>query len=465
MTTLGERIERDQLLAEVKERAWQSKRRGQRLDLEAHLRAQRDNSIVAAETLASMDNQTDAAEIGIDQALEDAERAERQLRMLNPVRSVEVRAEPLTYHEGGRHSFVRDTLAYNFKNEDEARERLERHGAEMAVELRARDQKAQREARRLGETIDATFEKRVNPNPTAGQGLSFAPPLWLIDQFASTPRPERVLANLIPNAYDLPAGVSSINVPRMTASTVVQPTSPLSAVPDQDVTDTSLVSTVQTFAGMVDCSLQLLEQSPPDASFDLVVYRDAMAAADAQLETQLITGTGTGAQLLGLLNISGITAVTYTAGSPTGTAMFPYFGNVFAQVSDARDLPPEAWLMRGARYVWLATSEDQQNRPLETPDPGTPGIGSLVGTPIYLDGAIPATLGGVGGTQDAVLAVRPSDFLLWEGTPVLEVFREPLAGSLGARIRVRKYAAAILGRYPSGIGTLTGTGLTVQNGE
>jgi hypothetical protein len=42
--------------------------------------------------------------------------------------------------------------------------------------------------------------------------------------------------------------------------------------------------------------------------------------------------------------------------------------------------------------------------------------------------------------------------------------REPLSGSLGARIQMHTRVAAITNRYPSSIGTVTGTGLAVQSG-
>ena len=99
--------------------------------------------------------------------------------------------------------------------------------------------------------------------------------------------------------------------------------------------------------------------------------------------------------------MTGITNVTYTDASPTGGEMYPYLAKTAAQLADARQLPPQCWLARTARWMWLLSSEDTAGLPFgvsaldylgsddETPDP----IGGLLGLPLFLDEAIPATLG------------------------------------------------------------------------
>src|SRR6202012_372770 len=119
----------------------------------------------------------------------------------------------------------------------------------------------------------------------------------------------------------------------------------------------------------------------------------------------------------------------YTDSSPTGTELYPKFGNAFASVSNTRKVRPEGWLMTGARFAWLATSEDQNSRPLEVPmsahslvvDPTKPTpVGALVGLPIFTDEELPINQG-ASQTQDAILAFRWSDYLVWEGEPKMNV--------------------------------------------
>ena len=273
--------------------------------------------------------------------------------------------------------------------------------------------------------------------------------------------------------------VSSVNLPIIQTGGVQTPTADNAAVPDQDVADQAGTSSVATFEGQVDVALQLLEQSPPGAHLDWAIFMDLSEAYDAQLETNLISGIdGTSNQLLGVTQVSGVNTVTYTDGTPKGSAMWPFFGQGAAQIGNQRQKPPECWLMRTARWFWLQSQEDTATLPFgifspfflgnddDTPDP----IGGLQGLPVFLDDAIASNLTGnpgsfgTGGTQDAVICLRPSDLILLEGDAQTMVAREPLSGSLGARIQMHGRAAAITGRRPAGITVLGGTGFAVQTG-
>jgi hypothetical protein len=101
---------------------------------------------------------------------------------------------------------------------------------------------------------------------------------------------------------------------------------------------------------------------------------------------------------------NGANAVTYTDASPTGPEQFPYVGQMAAQIGDNRLLPPEAWLMRTARWAWLASAEDTATMPIvptgfsptparPTPDGKPDPVSALLGWPVFPDDAIPATLG------------------------------------------------------------------------
>lgn len=319
------------------------------------------------------------------------------------------------------------------------------------------------------------FETRVEPNPSSGHGSSFTPPLWLIQMFASSRRARRVLADLIPAHFPMPAGVLSVNVPILTKGTVVQPQDPTGAVAQQHITDAAGSSLAVTFAGQEDVALQLLEQSPPGAHIDWALMQDMTQSYDADIEAQLLNGLGTSYnQLLGVANVAGINPVTFTQASPTGSLLYPFLGQAASAIGDNRDVPPEVWLMRTARWSWLATSEDTQGLPFGLPSPffmgntdDTPDpIGGLIGWPVFLDDAITAT-GGAGGNQDTILSLRPSDILFFEGNPQISVgnvYTEPGSGSLSVKIGVHDYAAAITNRYPTGISVISGTGMVVQSG-
>jgi HK97 family phage major capsid protein len=394
--------------------------------------------------------------------------------------SVEAKAGPPVYHARGAHSYFLDRIQAE-RGDNEARARLERHEREIDHELERRDQAAERELRAAQEPGGPLegVEFRANPDRTAGQGGYFSPPLWLIDRFASQPRAKRVLAALTPN-LPLPKGVQSVNVPRMTTGAVAGVTGDLEPVPGSSgITDTAVTSAVAPIAGQIDPSMQQLEQSPGGAHLDFVLFQDLRDAYDAALERQLVNGSGANYQLLGLLNVTsgtnGANAVTYTDASPTGPEQFPFVGQMAAKIGDNRNAPPEAWLMRTARWAWLATAEDTATQPIVPPGyfpvstapPSTPAdkpnaVAPLLGWPIFPDDAIPATLGAAG-NQDAILLCRPSDNVLLESDLRTTVNVEPLSGTLQARVQLRGYAAHLI-RQPTGIATLTGTGMVVQSG-
>jgi HK97 family phage major capsid protein len=378
--------------------------------------------------------------------------------------------EPSAYSRNAPHSYFADLAFSRLERASTAVEdRLKRHDVEMRTyRVKRASELAAAERRMADEGI--VFEKRVNPNPTAGFGGNFDPPAWLIEDFAVRRRPERVLADLA-RQFPLPTGAQTVNVPILSTGTAAAQQQPLEADSDQDIIDAATSSPVCTVSGAADASLQLLEQSPRNASFDSLMFEDLMNAADADLEQMMTTGTGTGGTFTGVTNVAGITTVTYTDATPTGSEMYQSIAQAGAQLADARFLRPDAFLMRFARWSWLAASEDTSHRPFSPPgdrfvtlgsNPNGPTpIGSIVGVPVVTSESLPATLSG---NQDLVLAVRSSDFLLFEGDPNLAVMTEVLSGTLGVRIQLRKYVAAIVGRYPTGIAQVTGSGMAVESG-
>lgn len=376
-----------------------------------------------------------------------------------------VQAEPLTYeqHHTDR-SYFQDL--WNQHRSWGARERLERHAAEM--EVRA-------------------------PNQVPGTGGYFTPPAYINQYFATFPRSGRVLASQVPS-FPLPPKAQSFTVNRLTTGTSEGTQADNSAGSETDITDTNATSRVVTIDGQVDVPLQLLEQSPPGAYLDWAMMKDLTDAYDSALEFQLLFGTGAGGanlntdvQLLGLVNVSGINKQTFTTGTPfyssSATAannLNTYIGQAGAQVGDNRKLPPQAIFMTTSRWMWIAASIDNQNRPIVPPDVHPPqqdgviaaAVSTLAGFPVYVDDSIPNTLqssaGAItstaGGLQDVVVFCRPSDLILLESTPQTMVTREPLSGTLGARIILRNAVAALTNRYPSGIATIAGTGMVVQTG-
>jgi HK97 family phage major capsid protein len=385
--------------------------------------------------------------------------AKRQLGADGVVR---VKREPLVYTPTSRHSWLQDLARSVLRQDREAAARIERHEQEMRREYAALEVSDGARFRRVADTLGLEVERRVNPNTTLGTAGEFAPPLWAVDRWAGPARASRPFGDLL-NPIPLPAGVQSINIPKITTGSLtgVQPGQGVAA-PQQDWTTQNNNSPVVTIAGNLDVSRQLLEQSPANPGFDVIAGTDLTADYNFQLEAQLLAGTGANGQLLGLSNFTIPAANTISgAGITTFTGFWPLLGQAAAAVGNQRKLPMQFWLMAPRRWAWMASSFDSQNRPIASPMSLPKGTdfppagmaapaGAAIGHAIYEDGAIPA-----GTTADPVYSVRPDDMLLLEGAPRVLVAGQTIAGTLQVRFSFHRYVAFVGNRFSGGLSIIT----------
>lgn len=395
--------------------------------------------------------------------------------------------EPRTYGPANPRSsyfldLVRDTMGVGDGDGGvaQARERLQKHAQELRVELPAREQRRDEAARDQNEREmrsagvkrrhrETMFEKRVNPNRTDGQGGFFVPPLWLVDEYIDLPRFGRTTANLC-RTMGLPSGTDSINLPKVaTGTTTAVQTADAGAVSSTDLTDTSVSAPVRTIAGQQDIAIQLLDQSP--ISFDEVVFADLIADYNAQLDTQVVNGSGAAGQLLGILGAGG-NAVTYTDATPTLPELWVPLLQSASQIAKNRKLPATGVVMTPSMWYWALSQLDTANRPLIVPNAqafnsmgdggaletdGPAGVFTY-GLPAFLDGNIPSNLGG-GTNETRVITARWQDLFLWEGSMRTRVLQEILSGTLQVRLQVYNYAAFMPNRRPNAISVISGTGV------
>jgi|HubBroStandDraft_6_1064221.scaffolds.fasta_scaffold00417_12 HK97 family phage major capsid protein len=358
--------------------------------------------------------------------------------------------EELVYQYGST-SYYRDLALAEIRNNSGAGERLERHGRQMDTISKLRETR----------TLEGTeFEYRVNPNVEAGHGGEYAPPLWLNHLFAEARRPGKILQRLINeegHEFDLPPGVSSVNLPRMLKGTLANDETPGTGANMQDVETEKVKAQAILYGGISDWAIQDLEMSPPGAHLDWVVFTDLEESLYSELETDMITGNGeTVTEPLGLLNVTGINAISY-ATLAAGT-LFEKIGVAIAKVGIERKRPADALLWTTARQAYLATVPTSEQRPLILTDNvgGDWPISSFAGFSVYLDDAIPRT---VNGNQEPILAVRSDDFMLWQSRPLQAVIEDATSGTLQVRFRLHRTTAWMPHRFPSGISVLTGAGM------
>lgn len=356
-----------------------------------------------------------------------------------------VTKEPAVYRSGaGGKSFFRDLWLVRKQGDRDAFGRLERNNKVAETENRAL-------------------------TTTDGAGGDFVPPKWLVDEYVKLARPGRVSADRVPTS-ELPAGTDSINVPKVTTgtATAVQATQN-TAVQQTDLATAAVSSPVITIAGGQTLSLQLIEQSP--LNVDDMVLSDLAAAYAVNLNTEVLSGSGTAGHVLGLLTLSGTTAIA-TGATADAKTVYAAVANAIQTVHTNRFMPPDAIVMHPRRWGWLLAQTDSTGRPLVVPAANAPQntlanpagvvsegyVGTMLGLPVYVDALIPTNIG-AGTNQDRIIVARWADLRLYEGNTRAEAFPQTFANQMSVFVRLYNYVSFQPARYPKSIAVIDGLAL------
>lgn len=372
---------------------------------------------------------------------------------------VTVTSEPATYRKGGQTSYFRDLFRAQMKGDSSSIERLSRNDREVQDHL-------ERIARGAEQGLEGMEARALST--TDGAGGEFVPPLWMINDYIALARGGRVVADQV-RPMALPPGTDSISLPRVaTGTAVAEQATQNTAVQDTDATTNSVTAAVTTIAGKQVVAQQLLDQSP--INMDQILLADL--AADYAVKADAFVINNNAANKLGLLNVSGLNAVTYTDATPTTAELYPKVADGIQQIHTGRFLPGDKIFMHPRRWAWFTAAVDTAGRPLVTPLANMPQnvlaqmgavvseglVGSLQGLPVYVDPNIPINLG-AGTNEDRIVIVRSTDVIFFEGVPQAEAFRETKADTLSVLLRFYNYAALHASRYPKSISVIAGTGL------
>lgn len=310
-----------------------------------------------------------------------------------------------------------------------------------------------------------------------GAGGEFAPPAWLVEDFVALARAGRITADLA-NRADLPEGISSVNLPKVTANTdpaVVQTQN--TTITEASFTTTSVSSGITEISGKQTVSLALLRQS--GVPIDQVILSDLAQGYAVTLDQQVISGSAANGQLRGLITAG--TTVTYTTTTPavvSTTAANSFYNKILSAQStmnSTRFLPADAIVMHPRRWSWVLSALDGNSRPLVTPNgaaynqvaaagqPVAEGFaGEMLGLPVYVDPNIPTNLGAAT-NQDVVFVLRTSDLWLWESAVETASFDATLAAQNSILFRVLGFAAFIPHRHQASVQVISGTGLVAPS--
>jgi HK97 family phage major capsid protein len=356
---------------------------------------------------------------------------------------VRVGKEPLTYRRGGANSFFHDLYRRDHKHDRNAEERINRHLQEMEA------------------------EGKFDLSSTDAAGGQLIAPLYLQDEFVDRAAAARVVTDTI-GVKPLPPNTDSINIPTLSTGTSVADQADNVAVSETDATFGTIAADVKTEAGLQDVSQQLVDRSVPGV--DEVIFADLAKSYAIRIDTQVLNSSTSNNK--GILQTTGINAVTYTDASPTVPELYSKVADAIQQIHTGVYIPPDAIFMHPRRWAWFLASLDTTNRPLVTPyapqnaaaaqNGVTPqgAVGSLQGVDVFTDANIPTTLGS-GTNEDRIIVAADDELYVWEDSsgPYLETFRDVGSGNLTVRFRLHNYWAQQHARRPKAISVVSGTGL------
>lgn len=349
-------------------------------------------------------------------------------------------------------NFLKDLYQAQIMHDPGANARLERHGR----------------------MVEATFPNWQERAVATGAVSGFVPPQWMSELFAELARAGRPVANQC-QRLPLPPEGMTFNVPRVTTGTVVQiQATEGGAIGNQDLDDTLLPVPVATIAGHVDVSYQALLRG---VIVEELLFSDLAADYNAKLDTQVISGSGSSGQHLGILNVSSVNAVTYTDATPTIPELWPKLADAVGQVMSQRFTGPTTFVMRPNAWAWILAERDTTGRPLVEPEgvafnpaaiSTVPNyerntVGSLFGVPVVLSGNVPNNLG-AGTNETRIIAADFRDIYLFEeqgGNPVQLRFDAPGSATLISKLVAYGFSALASGRQPKAISVISGTGLVI----
>lgn len=366
-------------------------------------------------------------------------------------------------------SFFADAYRSQFAMDRAAGERLNRHADEVRI-----DQPEQ-------------FERAVTTSSFAGLVV----PQYLTDLVAPVLRFGRPLANAS-QRHQLPDRGMSLIIPRgTTGSTTAVQANQNTAVSNTDIVNADLTVPVVTVAGQQDVARQALERG---TMIDAFVYGDLARAHAANVDNQIINGTGAAGQVLGIVNTAGIGAATAFGAAPSITNVgLKVAGQITAVTSAGAGIWAKCLVMHPRRWGWYLGQVDSTGRPVVTANSvanfnavatvtqpgqisadagGTDGINGYQfvgmhssGLPVLTDLNVPITVGT--NVEDLIFASDLFEYHLWEegtGAPTELKFEQTTGGSLTTKLVVYSYIAFTAGRYPAATGKVGGLDTVATQG-
>ncbi len=396
---------------------------------------------------------------------------------------VHVRNEPMTYGPDSPNSYVADFVrATGYGGQrppsPEALQRLNKWGLEVEAEVRSgskigrRAMSVIREGLRDRGEADSRLafqnimEARSGMDTTSNSGGSFVTPQYFVSDYAPYREFGRIFLGAA-NVMPLPDYGMTVYLPQVnTAAGVAAQVGQNQGIDEQDPNADYLSANLNTLAGEVTVSQQLLDRAGPNFAYDKMIFDQLNRAYNQQADTFALTQA-----LAGAGTVSYTTAWQITSTTGTTSSLYSKVAQAKAATVDAAGvvLPATHLFAEPVRWEYITAFGDTVGRPLIVPDyagvfnavaacgDGTPiaegdtGM-KLLGLKVMEDGNIPAPASGT----DQIIVAHMPEVWVWEGAQVPRVIPQTYAQNLSVLLQTYAYIAVIV-RYPLAVQAISGT--------
>jgi HK97 family phage major capsid protein len=303
----------------------------------------------------------------------------------------------------------------------------------------------------------ATVETRdvTSSDPGVAAFLPSDAPSFIASHFANAARAAAVLASAM-RVEPLPRKGSDVSIPKFSvgAAAGIQATEGSAATEEEAVDSEDVNVPKRTISGQVVQSLQAFVFG--GAAWDAALASELGRAVGASLDAQIISGSGTSGQLLGLASASGIIAISHaTAGSAADD-----ISKIWSAYSSLATAPTGFGAPDTSAYLTIL-----HPRRLAKFYANGGGPAEALATPPLLPGTVVPCGGvrtnlGAGKNEDEIFVlVRDETPLYLSPVRIVAIEDDAVSGNLQVRVRAHQFAALASARQVKAIARVSGAAL------
>ena len=220
------------------------------------------------------------------------------------------------------------------------------------------------------------------------------------------------------NIPTIPVPTGSLRIPKITASVTVSSTTENTAITPTDPTFGSVTLLLKKFAGLTLASSESFSDSVPEVRD--VIAADLSRQVGTVLDQQFIAGNGSGANILGIRNVSGVTAGPSMGANGAAITSLDTLATMVGSLETANgDLSKAVFIVHPRTWAEIRLLKDSQSRYQINPIPGAGEPREVFGIPVLTSTNVPVneTQGTSSGVCSSIILLDASQARIGYGTP------------------------------------------------